>query len=205
MLKKYEALRAVENAGVLAVVRGKSEENSYEISKASIAGGVKAIELAFTSPNADTTIKHLSEEYQDDPSVVVGAGTVLDGATARMAMIAGAKFIVSPSYNEEVAKLCNLYAEVQQALMTGADVVKIFPGALVGPKIISEMQGPFPQAKIMPSGGVSLDNLKDWFAAGAFCCGAGGSLVGPGANEDYAQVTKNAKKFHEELLKIKNN
>ncbi|WP_288488595.1 bifunctional 2-keto-4-hydroxyglutarate aldolase/2-keto-3-deoxy-6-phosphogluconate aldolase [uncultured Limosilactobacillus sp.] len=216
MLKKYEALKAVENAGVLAVVRGKSEENSYEISKASIAGGVKAIELAFTSPNADTTIKRLSEEYQDDPSVVVGAGTVLDGATARMAMIAGAKFIVSPSYNEEVAKLCNLYAvpympgcftpsEVQQALMTGADVVKIFPGALVGPKIISEMQGPFPQAKIMPSGGVSLDNLKDWFAAGAFCCGAGGSLVGPGANEDYAQVTKNAKKFHEELLKIKNN
>ena len=131
-------------------------------------------------------------------------------------MIAGAKFIVSPSYNEEVAKLCNLYAvpympgcftpsEVQQALMTGADVVKIFPGALVGPKIISEMQGPFPQAKIMPSGGVSLDNLKDWFAAGAFCCGAGGSLVGPGASEDYVQVTKNAKKFHEELLKIKNN
>lgn len=216
MLKKYEALKAVENAGILAVVRGKSEENSYEISKASITGGVKAIELAFTSPNADTTIKRLSEEYQDDPSVVVGAGTVLDGATARMAMIAGAKFIVSPSYNEEVAKLCNLYAvpympgcftpsEVQQALMTGADVVKIFPGALVGPKIISEMQGPFPQAKIMPSGGVSLDNLKDWFAAGAFCCGAGGSLVGPGASEDYVQVTKNAKKFHEELLKIKNN
>lgn len=77
MLPKFEALEAVKNAGVVAVVRGRSEENSYKISKASIEGGVKAIELAFTSPNADVTIKHLSEEYADDPSVVVGAGTVL--------------------------------------------------------------------------------------------------------------------------------
>lgn len=216
MLPKYEALKAVEKAGVLAVVRGRSEENSYKISAASIKGGVKAIELAFTSPNADVTIKRLNEDYADDPEVVVGAGTVLDPATARMAMIAGAKFIVSPSYNEEVAKLCNLYAvpympgcftptEVQQALMTGADVVKIFPGAIAGIKMIPELQGPFPQANIMPSGGVSLDNMADWFNAGAFVVGAGGSLVGPGADGDYDQVTENAKKFHEEFLRIKNN
>lgn len=214
MLPKYEALKAVEKAGVLAVVRGRSEENSYKISAASIKGGIKAIELAFTSPHADVTIERLNKDYADDPDVVVGAGTVLDPATARMAMMAGAKFIVSPSYNEEVAKLCNLYAvpympgcytstEVQQALMTGADVVKIFPGAIAGTKMIPELQGPFPQANIMPSGGVSLDNLKDWFAAGAFCCGAGGSLVGPGAKGDYDQVTENAKKFHAELERIR--
>jgi 2-dehydro-3-deoxyphosphogluconate aldolase/(4S)-4-hydroxy-2-oxoglutarate aldolase len=214
MLPKYEALKAVEKAGILAVVRGRSEENAYKISKASIKGGVKAIELAFTSPNADVTIKKLNEEYADDPEVVVGAGTVLDPATARMAMVAGAKFIVSPSYNAEVAKICNLYAvpympgcftptEVQSALMTGADVVKIFPGAIAGQKMIPELQGPFPQANIMPSGGVSLDNMKDWFKAGAFCVGAGGSLVGPGADGDYDQVTENAKKFHAELMRIR--
>lgn len=214
MLKKYEVLKAVEDAGVLAVVRGTSEENSYQTSVASIKGGVKAIELAFTSPNADVTIKRLTEDYADDPEVVVGAGTVLDAATARMAMVAGARFIVSPSYNADVAAACNLYAvpympgcysptEVQQALTTGADVVKIFPGAIAGTKMIPELHGPFPQANFMPSGGVSLDNLKDWFAAGAFCCGAGGSLVGAGAKGDYDQVTKNAQAFHAELMRIR--
>lgn len=214
MLPKYEALKAVEKAGVVAVVRGKSEENSYKISKAAIKGGVTAIELAFTSPNADVTIKRLSDEYVNDSNVVVGAGTVLDPATARMAMIAGAKFIVSPSYNKEVAELCNLYAvpympgcftptEVQQALMTGADVIKIFPGAIAGQKMIPELQGPFPQANIMPSGGVSLDNMKDWFNAGAFVVGAGGSLVGPGADGKYDEVEENAKKFHAEFMRIK--
>ena len=158
MLPKFEALQAVKKAGVVAVVRGRSEENSYKISKASIDGGVKAIELAFTSPNADVTIKRLSDEYANDDSVVIGAGTVLDAPTARLAMIAGAKFIVSPSYNKEVAELCNLYcvpympgcftpSEVQQALMIGSDVVKIFPGAIATPKMISELQGPFHHAK----------------------------------------------------------
>lgn len=216
MLPKYEALKAVQKAGVLAVVRGTSEENAYKTAAASIKGGIKAIELAFTSPNADVTIKRLNDDYADDPDVVVGAGTVLEPATARLAMMAGAKFIVSPSYNPDVAAICNLYAvpyipgcfsptEVQHALSTGADVVKVFPGAIAGIKMISEIHGPFPQANIMPSGGVNLDNLKDWFAAGAFCCGAGGSLVGAGAKGDYDQVTENAKKFAAELARIRQN
>ena len=214
MLKKFQALKAVQEAGVLAVVRGTSEENSYQTAVASIKGGVKAIEIAFTSPNADVTIKRLSEDYADDPEVVVGAGTVLDGPTARMAMVAGARFIVSPSFNAAVAELCNLYAipympgcfsptEVQTALMSGSDVVKIFPGAIAGTKMINELHGPFPQANFIPSGGVSLANLKDWLAAGAFCCGAGGSLVGPGSKGDYEQVTKNAQQFHDELARIR--
>lgn len=214
MLKKYAALKAVQKSGILAVVRGSSEENSYKTAKSSIAGGIKGIELAFTSPNADITIKKLVEEFHDDQDVVVGAGTVLDAPTARMAMIAGAQFIVSPSFNAEVSQLCNLYAvpympgcysptEVQTALMAGADVVKIFPAATVGPKIIGEMRGPYPQANIMPTGGVSLDNLQDWFNAGAFCVGAGGSLVGPGSNGDYDAVKKNAQKFHQKLLDLR--
>lgn len=214
MLEKYEALKTIRKAGILAVVRGNSKDNAYEISRASIDGGIKAVELAFTSPNADLTIRKLARNYANDSEIIIGAGTVLDVATARIAIIAGAKFIVSPSYNQEVAKICNLYAvpyipgcfsptEVQQALMLGADIIKIFPGIIAGPEMISELKGPFPQANIMPSGGVNLDNLQEWFDAGSFCCGVGGSLVGPGVKGDYNQVTKNAQKFYSKLQLIR--
>lgn len=212
-LPKFDALNKVRNAGVVAVVRGHSEENSYKISEACIKGGVKAIELAFTSPNADVTIKRLSDEYKDDDSVVVGAGTVLDGATARMAIVAGAKFIVSPSFNPETAKTCNLYAvpyipgcfsptEVQAALTSGADVVKIFPGSITGQGVIPEIHGPFPYVNVMPSGGVSLKNMHEWFEKGAYVVGVGGSLVGPGKDDHYDEVEKNAEAFHKEFEEI---
>lgn len=212
-LPKYEALKNVEKAGVVAVVRGHNEENSYQVSKACIKGGVTAIELAFTSPNADVTIKRLSEEYAEDDNVVVGAGTVLDPATARLAIIAGAKFIVSPSFNKETAKTCNLYdvpyipgcftpTEVQSALTYGADVVKIFPGSIAGLNVIKEIQGPFPYANVMPSGGVSLENMHEWFENGAYVVGVGGGLVGPGKDDDYEAVEKNAKAFHSEFEKL---
>ncbi|MBU7478606.1 bifunctional 2-keto-4-hydroxyglutarate aldolase/2-keto-3-deoxy-6-phosphogluconate aldolase [Lactiplantibacillus pentosus] len=212
-LTKFEALNRLQQAGVVAVVRGYSEENSYQISKACINGGVTAIELAFTSPNADVTIKKLVKEFNNDDSVVIGAGTVLDPETARMAIVAGAKFIVSPSYNAGTAKTCNLYAipyvpgcfsptEVQSALSTGADVVKIFPGAIATKAVIPEIQGPFPYVNIMPSGGVSLENMHEWFEKGAFVVGVGGSLVGPGKDENYQQVEENAKAFHKEFEKI---
>lgn len=215
-LNKYASLSAVKKAGVIAVVRGKNEENSFKTAEACIKGGVTAIELAFTSPNADVTIKKLSEKYSKQNEVIIGAGTVLDPSTARMAIIAGAKFIVSPSFNKETAKICNLYAipyvpgcftptEVQEALIYGSEVVKIFPGGIAGRRIISEIHGPFPYVQIMPSGGVSLNNLKDWFDNGAFVVGVGGSLVGPAANEDYDQVQTNASKFHEQFEKISNN
>lgn len=215
-LPKFDALNRVQKAGVVAVVRGHSEENSYRIAEACIKGGVTAIELAFTSPNADVTIKRLCQNFASDKNVVVGAGTVLDAATARMAIVAGAQFIVSPSFNKETAKTANLYAvpyipgcfsptEVQNALTYGADVIKIFPGSIAGQDMISEIQGPFPYVRIMPSGGVSLTNMHDWFANGAYIVGVGGSLVGPGKKDDYEAVEKNAEAFHQEFVKIKKN
>lgn len=212
-LPKLEVLNKVRKAGIVAVVRGYSEENSYQIAKACIKGGVTAIELAFTSPSADVTIKRLSEEYAINDQVVIGAGTVLDASTARMAIISGAKFIVSPSFNEETAKSANLYAvpyipgcftptEVQKALMYGADVIKIFPGSIAGKNVISEIQGPFPYVKIMPSGGVSLDNMEQWLSAGAFVLGVGGGLVGPGKIDDYDGVKKMATAFHKKFEAI---
>lgn len=213
VLPKFEALNKVKKAGVVAVVRGTSEKNSYLTAKACIAGGITAIELAFTSPNADVTIKRLSEEFANNDQVVIGAGTVLDSPTARMAIIAGAKFIVSPSFNSKTAETCNLYAvpyipgcfsptEVQQALTYGADVIKIFPGSIAGQSIIPEIHGPFPYASIMPSGGVSLSNMHEWFEKGAYVVGVGGSLVGPAKENKYDQVKSNAQAFHQEFLSI---
>lgn len=211
MLLKFNLINKIQKAGVVAVVRGYSEENSYQVAKACIKGNVTAIELAFTSPNADVTIKRLSKEYKSDDKVIIGAGTVLDPATARLAIIAGARFVVSPSFNEETAKLCNLYqipyipgcfspTEIQTALIYGADVIKVFPGSVAGKTIINEIHGPFPNVNIMPTGGVSLENMNEWLEKGAFVVGVGGSLVGPGKKDDYQAVTENAEKFHDKFL-----
>ncbi|WEV70902.1 bifunctional 2-keto-4-hydroxyglutarate aldolase/2-keto-3-deoxy-6-phosphogluconate aldolase [Lactobacillus sp. ESL0785] len=215
MLIKFDLIKKVKRAGVVAVVRGKDENNSFETAKACIAGKITAIELAFTSPNADITIKRLHDDYKNNQDVIIGAGTVLDAQTARMAIVAGADFIVSPSFNEETAKLCNLYSipympgcfsptEIQTALSYGADVIKIFPSSIVGKNIIKEIHGPFPNVNIMPTGGISLENMNEWFEVGAFVVGVGGSLVGPGSKEDYQTVTENAKRFHEKYLDIVN-
>ncbi|QGY95349.1 aldolase [Lactobacillus crispatus] len=142
--------------------------------------------------------------------MLIGAGTVLDEATAR---ISGARFVVSPSFNENTAKECNLYAvpympgcfsptEIQSALTYGADVVKIFPGSIAGKGIISEIHGPFPYVNVMPSGGVSLGNMHEWFASGAYVVGVGGGLVGPAKNDDYKAVLHNAQAFHNEFQSI---
>lgn len=212
-LSKFVTLKNMRSTGVVAVVRGYSEENTYKTAKACIAGGVNAIEVAFTSPNANLTIKRLTEEFSHNEEVIIGAGTVLDAATARLAIISGARFIVSPSFNEETAKECNLYevpyipgclspTEIQSALTYGADVVKIFPGSVTGKGIINEIHGPFPSVNVMPSGGVSLENMHEWFESGAYVVGVGGSLVGPAKTDNYKAVTANAQMFRKEFDRI---
>lgn len=213
MLNKINTLNKLVENGVVAVIRGTTEE-AYNAAKACIAGGIKAIELTFTVPNVTQIIAKLTAEYQTDQQVFIGAGTVLDPVSAKLAIDAGAKFIVSPSFSKEVAKECNLFnipytpgvmtpTEVQQALQYGADIVKIFPGSVVKPAMVTAIHGPFPQANIMPSGGVSVDNLQAWFEAGVVVAGAGSNLTKPAASGDYAQVTKNAEEYHAEFLKIK--
>ena len=167
------------------------------------------IELTFTVPHADRVLDQLSEKYGDRADVLIGAGTVLDPATARLAIIAGAKFIVSPSFNADVAKICNLYAipytpgcltptEIQTALEAGVDLVKIFPGSVAGPAMIKALHGPFPQLAVMPTGGVSLNNLETWFDAGVTLVGAGNNTAAAKTG-DYAGVTATAKKYRAKL------
>ncbi len=201
---KKQAVAAVKKIGVVAVIRGNTPAEAVEISEACIAGGVTAIEVAFTTPRAHEAILTLSEKYKDNADVVIGAGTVLDAETARLAIINGAAFVVSPAFDEATIKMCNRYRVacmpgtttiqgVIQALELGADIVKVFPGEVVGSKFIKAVKGPLPQAQMMPTGGVSIDNVAEWFKAGAVAVGAGGALTGGG--KSLAEITETAKKF----------
>ncbi|EEI71474.1 2-dehydro-3-deoxyphosphogluconate aldolase/4-hydroxy-2-oxoglutarate aldolase [Lentilactobacillus hilgardii ATCC 27305] len=211
-MNRLNSLKKIVDAGIIAVVRAETPEKAEAISKAAIKGGVTGIELTFTVPHADQVIGRLTKEL---PNGVIGAGTVLDTTSTRLAIMAGAGYIVSPTFDADIAKLCNLYqvpylpgcstmSEMQKALEGGSDIVKLFPAVVAGPSMIKELHGPFPQMNVMPTGGVNLDNLQDWFDAGAVCAGASGNLVGPGAAGDYDQVTENAKAYMKKLNAIRN-
>ncbi len=160
-------------------------------------------------------IKELVEAYKDE-DVIIGAGTVLDSESARACILAGAEYVVSPCFDADMIKMCNRYAipvmpgiftpkEVKEALELGVDVLKVFPGNAFGPSIISAFRGPIPQGNYMPTGGVSLENVDQWIAAGAVAVGAG-SVLTKGANTgDYELVTETAKKFVEAVAKAREN
>ncbi len=161
--------------------------------------------MTFTVPHADRVIAELADMYTED-QIILGAGTVMDSETARIAILAGAQYIVSPYFDEKTAKLCNRYRvpympgcmtikEVVTAMEAGADIIKIFPGEAFGPKIIKAINGPVPQARMMPTGGVSVDNVGEWIKAGAVAVGAGGALTAGAKTGDYAAITETAKKF----------
>ena len=205
-MDKESVIAKIRELGVVAVIRGKDAADGVKIAEACIAGGVTAIEVAFTTPRAHETIHILADKYKDNKDVVIGAGTVLDPETARIAILEGAEFVVSPALNLDTIRLCNRYRVavmpgtttldgVVTALEAGADIIKIFPGEIVGMKMIKAIKGPLPQAQVMPTGGVSVDNVAEWLHAGCVAVGAGGSLTGAAAKGDFATVTENAKKF----------
>lgn len=204
-MEKEQIIQRLEAGGLVAVVRAKSAEEAVKISDACLAGGCGSIELTFTVPGADKVIATLAEKYKNG-EMLLGAGTVLDAQTARLAILAGANYIVSPSFNAECARLCNRYrvpyipgcmtiTEVITAMEAGADIIKIFPADLYGPAIIKDIKGPLPQAKLMPTGGVDVSNVDEWIKAGAVCVGAGSSLTAGAKTGDYQKITDTAKEF----------
>ena len=214
-MQKVDTLSRLGNAGVISVVRGETKEMAYKTALACIKGGVKAIELTFTAPSADELIKQINAEFSDDPEVIVGAGTVLDAITARVAIMAGAKFIVSPAFDRETAFICNEYQipylpgcmtinEIKTALRYGADIVKVFPGSSVGKNFVKAIKAPLPFVNVMPTGGVNLDNMHEWFDLGVVAVGAGNDLTGAASVGDFESVTNRAKDYHKEYLQIKN-
>lgn len=197
-MKKYEVLKRIESVGVVAVVRAPNSQEARRIALACMAGGIDAIEITFTVPGAQGVIASLVEEFQDQ--LLVGAGTVLDSETARIALLAGAKYIVSPSFDEATAKLCNRYqvpyvagcmtiTEMVRAMEAGADVIKLFPGSVFGPGFVAAVKGPLPQVAIMPTGGVDLDNVQQWIKNGCIAVGVGGSLT-KGTPEEMTQLAR---------------
>ena len=209
-MDKELVLTKICDSGVVAVVRAENGEKAKRIADACLEGGVPAIELTFTVPMAHKVIEELAKEYSGG-EMILGAGTVMDSETARIAILSGAQYIVSPYFNAETVRLCNRYRvpcmpgaltikEVVEAMESGADIVKVFPGEAFGPKILKAIKGPVPQAKMMPTGGVDLSNVGDWIKAGAVAVGAGGSLTKGAKTGDYKAITETAKEF---IAKVK--
>lgn len=205
-MEKTELLSKMKQEGIVAVVRAENKEKGEKVIDAIVKGGINFIEITMTVPGAVDIIKELSEKYKDDEKIVIGAGTVLDPETARMVILAGAKFVVSPSLNPETVKLCNRYRipvmpgimtvkEAVEALELGVDILKVFPGNAFGPSIISTFKGPLPQAQFMPTGGVAVDNVDKWFKAGVVAVGTGSNLTAGAKTGDYDAVTKMAEEF----------
>jgi 2-dehydro-3-deoxyphosphogluconate aldolase/(4S)-4-hydroxy-2-oxoglutarate aldolase len=207
-MSREQHLQRVLDCGIVAVVRFSDPGPLVEVVKALAAGEVTVAEVTFTVPNALDVIRQAKREIGD--RVLLGAGTVLDPETARAAILAGAEFIVAPSLNLEVIKLCRRYdklvmpgaftpTEVLTAWEAGADIVKVFPADVVGPAFFKALRGPLPQVKLMPTGGVDLSTAAVFLKAGAVCLGVGSQLVEPKtvAAGDFARITHLARQYVE--------
>ena len=209
MLYKEEVLSRIRDTGLVAVVRAESAEQAENITEALVRGGVVAIEITFTVPGAVDVIKALAAKYPAG-EMIIGAGTVLDPETARLAILAGAQYVVSPHLNVDTVKLCNRYRiasmagamtlkETIEAMESGSDIIKIFPGELFGPAMIKAIKGPLPQAVLMPTGGVSLDNVAHWIQSGSAAVGVGSTLTAGAKTGNYDAVTDSARQFIEKI------
>ena len=183
MLPKYNVLQQIINEKIVAVIRGETAEEAVQVAKSAVHGGIRVIEITYTTPEVGQVLNQLKNE-----EVIIGAGTVLDSETARHAILHGAKFIVSPNFQKSIATLCNRYAipyfpgcmtisEIVQALESGCDIIKLFPANQFEPSFISSVQGPIPHVHIMPTGGISLNNINEWLNAGAVAVGIGSDLT----------------------------
>jgi len=201
-MKKHDVLGALVKSGLVAVVRAEDAATAEETAAACLAGGLSAVEITFTVPGALEIIGSLRAQYKNE--LLLGAGTVLDSETARMAILAGARYVVSPHLNQETAKLCNRYQvpylagvmtvrDAVEAMECGVDILKVFPGELYGPAIIKSFLGPLPHANFMPTGGVSLENVGEWIKSGAVAVGVGGQLTAPAKLGNYEAVTAYAR------------
>lgn len=203
-MKKIKILNQLHENYLVAVVRGKSKDDAIAAVQQMIEGGIHNIEITFTTPQAEEVIRYLSETSDDH--IIIGAGTVLDSATARIAILNGAEYIVSPHLDVDIAKLCNRYAvpylpgcgsvtEIVQAMEAGVDLVKLFPGDLLGANFIKNVHGPIPHIELMPSGGVSIDNLEDWYNKGAYAVGIGSALMKHAKDGNDTIIKENTEKF----------
>ena len=209
-MRKEQVLTRMKEDCLVAVVRAKNKEQGEKVIDAIVAGGINFIEITMTMDEGNPVefIQFMADKYRNNDKVVIGAGTVLDPETARAVILAGANYVVSPGLNVETIKLCNRYrvpmlpgvmspTEAITALEAGCDIIKVFPGNVVGSGAISSFKGPLPQGDFMPSGGVDVDNVDKWLKAGACAVGTGSSLTKGAKTGDFAAVTAKAREFVE--------
>lgn len=213
-MDKQTTLNQIKEMGLLAVIRGPSPELTLKMVEALIAGGVRGIEITYSTPNAPQVVKTLTQQYGDD--ILLGMGTLTEVEHAAQALQAGASFLVSPHCEKALAEAMLATGlpvmigaltptEVIQAYRLGSDVVKIFPGSLVGPDYIKALKGPFPYIPMMPTGGVSVENVAAWFKAGVFAVGAGSNLCPTAWAKEgrFADITATARLFVEAVNQAK--
>jgi 2-dehydro-3-deoxyphosphogluconate aldolase/(4S)-4-hydroxy-2-oxoglutarate aldolase len=184
------SLQQILDAGIVAVVRSRDSQQLVEVARALADGGVNVVEITMSVPDALDVLRRVRQSMGD--RILLGAGTILDPETARAAFLAGAEYIVSPTLNLDVIRLCKRYGkivmpgaftptEILTAWEAGADIVKVFPAEVVGPAFFKAVRAPLPQVRLMPTGGVNLDTAAEFLKAGACCLGIGGQLVDPQA------------------------
>jgi 2-dehydro-3-deoxyphosphogluconate aldolase/(4S)-4-hydroxy-2-oxoglutarate aldolase len=206
MTEKEEVIKTIQEIGAIGILRVGSPETCLKIIDALVSGGVSAVEVTTTTPDAIQTIAKARGKYGDE--AVIGMGTVLDGATAEKGILAGAQFVVSPSLHKDVLDACVkngvvgcpgtfTATEIVQASRWGADLIKLFPASVVGPSYIKSILAPLPWAKLVPTGGIDVHNAADFIRAGAFCVGVGGALVSANATAAgrYDLITSSAREL----------
>ncbi|WP_203340630.1 bifunctional 2-keto-4-hydroxyglutarate aldolase/2-keto-3-deoxy-6-phosphogluconate aldolase [Planococcus beijingensis] len=205
MIPKMEVYQQILDAKIVAVIRGKDAEEAIAVAEAAVAGGLTAIELTYTTPNVSQVFEKLAGSQ-----ALIGAGTVLDAETARHALLHGAEFVVSPSFNSEIAKVCNRYnvpylpgcmtiKEMVEATEWGCDILKLFPANGFEPSFIGSVNGPLPKVRIMPTGGINIKNMNAWLDAGAVAVGIGTDLTKAYRSSGEQGVTQLVKDYLKEL------
>lgn len=205
-MEKEEVLAALRDLYVVAVLRGPAPDLTLAMVEALVRGGVRAIEITYTTPDAEAVVRQLDQIFGKE--IVLGMGTLTRPPQAQSAQEAGARFLVSPMYDAELVESMVATqlpimvgaltpAEVFRAHQSGSDVVKLFPGSLAGPSYLKALHGPFPDIPLMPTGGVSAENVAAWMAAGAVAVGAGSELCSAKLAQagEFETITTNARRF----------
>jgi 2-dehydro-3-deoxyphosphogluconate aldolase/(4S)-4-hydroxy-2-oxoglutarate aldolase len=208
LMARLAHLNRVLDSGLVAIIRSPDSGIVVEVAEALAAGGVDVLEVTFTVPRAHRVLEQVADRLGE--RVLLGAGTVLDSETARIAILCGAEFVVSPGTNLSVIELCRRYdklvmpgaltpTEVITAWQAGADIVKVFPSDFTGPSYLKVLHGPLPQVRLMPTGGIALGNIAEYFRAGACALGVGSALVDSAAltNRDFGRLETRAREFVE--------
>jgi len=205
MHSRQETVEAIERAGIVGIIRLKDPSAVRAIVDALVEGGVRALEITMTVPGAVDLIRSIAPDMPED--FILGASTVTEAATAERVIDAGARFVVSPVYRASIVAACGKRdvpslpgcftpTEILDAWEAGADIVKVFPATALGPAFFRDIRGPLPQIKLMPTGGVTLDNAGDWIRAGAVAVGVGSALLDSAAISagQFRTITANARR-----------